>query len=360
MATRLGRSIAFFCRPDGTVSEILLDEVGLIPQLAPGVSFTSLVDSRSLGRAIDFLRRVKETGRVLGEKLYIANSRHSPAVFFYGLRTLGGIAVYGDTKRPKIAHHGNAKLLALTAHDLRNPIAGILAASQFLLEGAPSQLNDESRRLLESIESSSLFLLRLVADLLEFSEMRSGKVRFHFEPTDIVALINQTIVMNRLLAKSRGIRILVVKDTEIPSIKADPGRVSEVIDHLLLNAIKSSPLGSIIEIRVGLRQNLTTISVRDEGPGIPADERESVFEPFRKDPNQEGSRERGTGLGLPIVKLIVEGHGGQIEVESQIGHGSTFTILLPISGKASKPKEPRRGAPLVALKRSAAQNQCEA
>jgi signal transduction histidine kinase len=313
-----------------------------------------------LGEAIDFLRRVQETGRVLGERLYIAHPHHSPAVFFYGLRTLGGIAVYGDTKHLKTANHGNAKLLALAAHDLRNPIAGILAASQFLLEDPPSQLNDESGRFLESIESSCLFLLRLVDDILEFSEMRSRRVRFHFEPTDIVALINQSIVMNRLVAESKGIRIVVIKETDIPSIKADPGRVSEVIDHLLANAIKSSPLGRIIEIRVGLRQNLTTISVRDEGSGIAVNERESVFEAFRKGPNQEGSAERGTGLRLAIVKLIVEGHGGQVKVESQEGHGSTFTILLPISGKASKPKEPRRRAPLVAVNRSAAQNQCEA
>jgi len=358
MATRLGRSLAFLCRPDGTVSKILLDE-GLIPQLEPGVSFTSLVDSRSMGQAVDFLRRVQETGSVLGEKLYVAQPRHCPAVFFYGLRTIEGIAVYGATKHPKIADLGNAKLLALAAHDLRNPIAGILAASQFLLEDAPSQLNDESSRLLESIESSSLFLLRLVDDILEFAEMRSGKVRFHFEPTDIVALINQSIVMNRSLTESKEIRVVVVKEIDIPSIKADLGRVSKIIDRLLTNAVRSSPRGRTIEIRVGLRQNLTTISVRDEGSGIPANQRENVFEAFRKDRNAEESGERGTGLGLAIVKQVVEAHGGQVEVESQVGHGSTFTVLLPISGEASEPKEPRRRAPLVAVNRSAAQGQFE-
>jgi signal transduction histidine kinase len=359
MAIRLGRSIAFLCRPDGTVSEILLDEVGLTPQLAPGASFTSLVDSRSLGRAIDFLQRVQDTGRVFGEKLYIANPHLTP-VFFYGLRTLGGIAVYGDTKHAKIDDRGNTKLLALAAHDLRNPVAGILAASQFLIEGGPSQLNHESSRLLESIESSSLFLLRLVDDILEFSEMRSGKLRFHFERTDILALTNQSIVMNRSLADSKGIRIVVIKETDIPSIKADPERVSEIIDRLLTNAIRSSPRGRIIEIRVGLRQDLTTISVRDEGCGILANQSESVFEAFCKDQNPEGSGERRTGLGLAIVKVIVEGHGGQVEVESQVGHGTTFTILLPVSGKASKPKEPRRASLVAAANRSAAQNHWEA
>jgi signal transduction histidine kinase len=241
------------------------------------------------------------------------------------------------------------ELLAVASHDLRNPISGILASSSYLLEDASPRLNADHCRLLESIESASRFLLRLLDGMLELSKIESGNLRFDFQPTEILPLIDQSLLMNRSLAQNKGIRMKVASDGSTPRIIADPSRVCEVMDNLLTNAIKFSLPGGSIEVRVSRRRNMTAIEVGDTGPGIPPNEVERVFEPFRKGRSLGDSGQRGTGLGLAIVKRIVEGHGGQVEVESHVGKGSVFTVLLPNSRRARSPKQPKASTrPLVA------------
>jgi signal transduction histidine kinase len=116
-------------------------------------------------------------------------------------------------------------------------------------------------------------------------------------------------------------------------VNVDRIKISQVIDNLITNAIKFSPSGSRIEIRVSTNLREATISVKDEGQGILADDIPIVFQPFQRSTRRSGSIRRGTGLGLAIVKRIVEGHGGQIAVASQVGKGSTFTVTLPQSAE---------------------------
>jgi len=232
----------------------------------------------------------------------------------------------------------NLKLLAIATHDLRNPIAGILAASQYLLDEAGSTLLEEHLQLITSIRSSSQLLLRLVDNILDISRIGSGTIELDCRPTDLLALIHQNLVANRLLGLSKGIRINLVAEDCLPEVSIDPSRMSEVIDNLVTNALKFSHPGGEIEIRVARSRNMTAISVRDQGPGIPAEELQALFRPFQRGSPRYHIEGRGTGLGLAIARRIVNRHGGRIEIESRVGSGSTFTVLLPISRKIRQSK----------------------
>jgi len=335
------RVVALLCRPDGVVLKVLIDELALGPSLN-GESLMDLMAPSSASKAVQFFRKIQEADTVLAQRLRMARPRPI-SLYFYGHRTASGAAILGTTQLLGDASaRGSAEILAVASHDLRNPIAGILASSRYLLEDASSQLNKDQSQLLESIESASCFLLRLLDRILELSEIESGNLRLDFQLTDILSLIEQSLLINRSLAQNKRIRLSVACDGEPPRIFVDAPRLGEVIDNLLTNAIKFSLAGGSIEVRFSCRKSVTAIAVIDEGPGIPTDELEQVFQPFHRVRTAAEPAQRGTGLGLAIAKRIVEGHGGEIDIKSRIGQGSTFTVLLPNSRGGPKAKQTRR------------------
>jgi signal transduction histidine kinase len=341
-ATR--RSIVLLCRSDGTVLQVFLDELGIAPAFREGTSLIDFLAPSCFRQARNFLSKIQETDTVLGQRLRLSTP-HPTSLFFYGHRTGHGTALFGTTKLLRdTSARTSMELLASASHDLRNPISGILASSSYLLEDASAQLNEEQCRLLESIGSASRFLLRLLDGMLELSGIESGNLRFNLQPTDVLPLIDQSILMNRALAQNKGIRMVVTSDESTPRIVADPSRVGEVIDNLLTNAIKFSLPGGSIEVHVSRRRDMTAIAISDNGPGIPPNETKLVFEPFKKGRTLHDSGRQGAGLGLAIVKRIVEGHGGRVEIESSVGEGSIFTVLFPNAQKSRIPKQPRTGS----------------
>jgi signal transduction histidine kinase len=343
-----GQAIALICSPEGLVLEVLLDELGIPSRLAPGMPFANLFEPDYAQTANDFLLRVADSNSLAEEEFKILQPHGYTSLFFSAYATARGIIVFGGTKaltRAAVVRRLRALLrrsrgltvgaeskagrLASAAHDLRNPIAGILAASQYLLDEPLSAHNEEHVRLLESIQASSRFLLRLVDDVLNTSTLERGKANSSRQSTDLLALLQQNLAISQLLATSKGVRLSVIAEEAVPPVALDPTRVSELIDNLIGNAIKSSPETGTIVIRLGRRDGMALISVRDQGPGIPAGELHNVFEPFRKGSGQRRLGPRGAGLG--IVKRIVDSHGGQVEIDSEVGRGSAFTVLLPIS-----------------------------
>jgi signal transduction histidine kinase len=226
-----------------------------------------------------------------------------------------------------------AEILGIAAHDLRNPISGILNATEHLIENWGDG-SDDNLRLLQAIRSSSEFLLHLIDGMLEISSIESRNLKLAVEPTDLLSLVEKNLSVNRLLASPKRIQIDLVRDGPALDVNVDRIKISQVIDNLITNAIKFSPSGSRIEIRVSTNPREATISVEDEGQGIPPDDIRTVFQPFQKSTRRSGSIRRGTGLGLAIVKRIVEGHGGQIAVTSEVGKGSMFIVTLPQSAEA--------------------------
>lgn len=238
-----------------------------------------------------------------------------------------------------------SQILGMVAHDLRNPINGILNATEYLLQDATGLLGESNLTLLRAIQSSCRFMLRLINNLLEISAIESGKLRLDRKPTDILSLIQQNLSLNRPLAERKQIRIEVIADRALPLISVDPVKLNQVIDNLVTNAMKFSDPGSRIRIVSHRAGELATISVEDQGPGIPARELRAVFKLFRKGRPTDTSRTAGTGLGLAIAKRIVKAHGGQLLLESQVGKGSIFTVKLPLSTHSNAGASHRRGHP---------------
>jgi signal transduction histidine kinase len=148
--------------------------------------------------------------------------------------------------------------------------------------------------------------------------------------TDILALVQRNVELNGILAGKKQIALELVDETPIVPMEVDGPRIEQVLNNLIGNAIKFSHPGTTIRVELAQNEESATISVRDQGEGIPAGELEKLFQPFQKTSTRSTRGEQGAGLGLAIVRKIVEEHGGRIAVRSEVGIGSTFTVTLPM------------------------------
>jgi signal transduction histidine kinase len=228
------------------------------------------------------------------------------------------------------------QFLGMAAHDMRNPLGVILTYADFLLEEWAGRLDEEPTRFIGVIKSSSRFMLDLVNDLLDVSKIEAGVLGLSLAMVDLAKLVERNVGLNRTLAEPKQIGIDLVIPEAIPPLLLDSAKIEQVLNNLITNAIKFSDPGSRIAVTLGAGDEVT-IAVKDHGPGMSADEVEKIFRPFHRG-HAVGTRgEKGTGLGLVIVKRIVEGHGGSIRVESAPGAGSTFLVSLP-AGRTDSPE----------------------
>jgi signal transduction histidine kinase len=237
--------------------------------------------------------------------------------------------------RPYDTRTEHSHFLRIAAHDLRNPISGILFGSEYLLENLPDVHDEEQAAILKAIHSSSEVLLDLLDDMMEFCQIEAGTVRFRVQPTDLVSLVRQDLTLNRLIAERKGLHLNLVTDNSAPLVLIDPPNMYQVIDNLVANAIRLSYGDGTIEIRTRVQDNLAILSVRDHGVKIPAEELNISPRPFPEASKKAPSNAVGLSLGLVVVTRIVECHGGHVQMESEAGKGSTFTVSLPISTEAT-------------------------
>lgn len=225
--------------------------------------------------------------------------------------------------------------LGVAAHEFRSPLQFILAYSEFLLKEASDALSDNQTQFLATIHSSSQFLVRLVDDLLDVARIEAGKLDLRVQPTDLVALVRRIVSLYRPLARRRGVEIRFRADS-FPLVTVDPDKIEQVLNNLLSNAVKFSPSNSSVEVSLTEEGDEVILGVRDRGPGIPDEELQKVFQPFETTSARSRNGGKGTGLGMPIAKRIVEGHGGRIWVESELNRGTTFSFSLPIKDDVSQ------------------------
>lgn len=223
------------------------------------------------------------------------------------------------------------RFLGIAAHDLRSPIGNILNFSQLLREQIEEKINPSQIKILEIIESSSEFLLNLLNELLDISSIESGRVKITKELTDLEELITNNISENRVSSEKKEIQIYFNLLNNVPKINVDKSKINQVLNNLINNAIKFSFPNHTIHITLASNKTEVNISIRDQGQGIPFDELKTVFEPFTTTSTKSTNNERSTGLGLSIVSNIIKAHDGRIWVESTLGVGSTFHIILPIN-----------------------------
>jgi signal transduction histidine kinase len=172
-------------------------------------------------------------------------------------------------------------------------------------------------------------MLHLVNDLLDIAKIASGELQLELQSTDLIALVRHNVALNKVLASRKQIE-LSLKTQPLPDVLIDVYKIDQVLNNLITNAIKFSESHSEVEISVVREGDEVIIAVGDEGPGIPADEIDKLFNPFMRTSVKSTGGEKSTGLGLAIVMKIVAGHRGRIWVESEVGEGSTFYVALPI------------------------------
>jgi signal transduction histidine kinase len=224
------------------------------------------------------------------------------------------------------------QFLGTVAHDLRNPIWMIGMYSRFLLEEATEVLNEEQMDFLDIIKSHSESMQKLVDSYLDYATLESGKLKLEPTPTDLNALIKNNVQMNQPFALKKEIELKFIQKDKCPEMKIDAGKVDQILNNLISNAIRFSLPQTTIVVQIYRAQDEAVIAVKDEGVGIPKKKKGALFEPFEGEKGFKENGEKSAGLGLYIVKKIVQEHGGRIWVESTVGEGSTFFVTLPIRG----------------------------
>jgi signal transduction histidine kinase len=176
-------------------------------------------------------------------------------------------------------------------------------------------------------------MLRLVTDLLHISKIEAGKLQLELKETDFSGLLERNVELNRLLAAQKQIDIQLSQEEDIPALRVDAAKIEQVLNNLIGNAVKFSHPHTEVEVRAARRESDVVVNVRDEGQGIPAGELDRLFIPFASLSVRGTAGEQSTGLGLAIARRIVEGHGGEIWVRSEVGVGSTFSFSLPLAAR---------------------------
>jgi PAS domain S-box-containing protein len=222
------------------------------------------------------------------------------------------------------------EFLATISHELRTPLSAILGWARMLRLGQLSKEN--AAKALDTIERNARAQAQLIDDLLDVSRIVTGKLRMDVRPSDPNSFIDAAVEAVRPAAEAKGVRLQKVIDTGLISIPGDPVRLQQVIWNLLSNAIKFTPRGGRVQIRSERVNSHLEIVVSDTGQGISPDFLPHVFDRFRQADQKASRQHGGMGLGLAIVRHLVELHGGNVSATSEgEGQGATFTVRLPIS-----------------------------
>ena len=222
------------------------------------------------------------------------------------------------------------EFLATISHELRTPLSAILGWARMLRMGTLSEEN--AAKALDTIERNARAQAQLVDDLLDVSRIITGKLRMNVQPADPNSFIEAAVEAVKPAAEAKGVRVHKVIDTGAISIPGDPVRLQQVVWNLLSNAIKFTPRGGHVQIRSERVNSHLEIVVSDTGQGIASDFLPHVFDRFRQADQKTSRQHGGMGLGLAIVRHLVEMHGGSVRASSEgEGRGSTFTVMLPIT-----------------------------
>jgi two-component system sensor histidine kinase BaeS len=212
------------------------------------------------------------------------------------------------------------------AHELRTPLSVIRANLEAILDG----VFDPDTENVESIHKETVLLSRLVDDLQELALAEAGQLRIEPEPTDLADLAER--VVTGVVARAEGEGVTLVKDLapDLPLVSVDSQRISQVLSNLIDNALRHSSEGTKVTVRARQAGQMVQVDVVDEGPGLSPEELSLVFERFYRGDKARSRRTGGAGLGLSIVRQLVEAHGGRVWVESTEGQGATFSFALPV------------------------------
>lgn len=258
----------------------------------------------------------------------VLNKRHDAGFSGDDVYTLNTLASQAAIAIENARLFAQSDQLADMIHELRTPISSVIGFIQLMLlkpEISPAEVRDG----LDNIYRESSRLSQMINDFLDLSQLETGRTRLEKTRVNLQKLLQEVVDLFYPQAQDQSITLTLTIEDNLPEIMGDANRLKQVLVNLVDNAIKYSKSGGLITIMVSFNEIRVQISVRDTGLGIAQDELEAVFDKFYRVPGHE-SMARGSGLGLPIAKKIIEAHKGDIWVESEVGTGSTFTFSLPL------------------------------
>jgi PAS domain S-box-containing protein len=329
---------------------VTLDQQGGITFFSHGAErITGWRRDQVLGRSCDQVFRTADTGLAFSELIPPPGGRSKIAVELHngqeailavsGARLLppeGGDArvalVFRDISEEEAMHRLLSHFLANVSHELRTPLSAVAASVELLLDQAPELSTAEVQELLAALHLGVLSLQKLIDNLLESASIEAGRFRVHVRPANLGEIIAEAIRTMQPLLDKHGQRLTVELPAAIPVVQADPRRLVQVLVNLLSNASNAQRglADAAIDLSVTVTDGWARISVADRGPGIAPDMRgRDLFRRFV--PPADGSRQQvGFGLGLSVVKAIVDGHGGQVGIDDRSGGGALFWFTLPL------------------------------
>jgi signal transduction histidine kinase len=232
------------------------------------------------------------------------------------------------SRQLEVASRHKSEFLANMSHELRTPLNAIIGFSEVLAERMFGEINDKQAEYLNDILESGRHLLALINDILDLSKIEAGRMELDPSEFDLPVAVENTLILLRERAHRRGITLSLDIEETVGAIHADERKVKQVVLNLLSNALKFTPEGGRIDVRVRARDDAIEISVTDTGVGIAPEDQAAVFEEFRQ-VGASAKKVEGTGLGLAISRKFIELHGGKIWVTSETGKGATFAFTLP-------------------------------
>ncbi|GAB4206519.1 MAG: KinB sensor domain-containing domain [Coleofasciculaceae cyanobacterium] len=308
------------------------------PQLAQGRHFLDVFDRRELYNHIKLTAQTGETPLLSEEQsiLPIGDENHTQYYNFSitpvktdEQQMLGVVLLLQDVTKLKELDQLKTQFLMTASHELRTPLTGISMSIDLLMENGREKLSQKQQELLKAAQEDVHRLRVLVNDLLDLGKIESGRMEMDFETVSVRLLIEKAIALFEVQADEKGVELTSLLPKDIPNVRADANKIIWVLTNLIANALRYTDTGGHIRITTEYLGDWTTVSIADDGPGIPLDYQARIFNKFVQ--VQTDRDVGGSGLGLAICKEIVKAHGGTIWVDSTPGSGSTFTFTLPVA-----------------------------
>jgi two-component system phosphate regulon sensor histidine kinase PhoR len=282
-------------------------------------------------RAEDVLRRALESGSASGE--LAARGRDARTLLLRAGRAADGSAwaVLQDVSELRRLQLMRAEFIDNLSHELRTPLTTIGLLAETLALDADA-LPPRAAERVGKIEVETGHLVQMVNEMLDLARIESGARLLTLDDVDVIGLAAATLERIALFAERHGVRLRLDAPEPAPHVRGDAARLGQALLNLIHNAVKFSPPGGEVVVRVRPDRGAVTVAVVDRGPGIPVTAQPRIFERFYKVDRARGQAGTGTGLGLSIARHVVEAHGGRIWVESEEGSGCTFLFSVPAAG----------------------------
>jgi len=318
---------------------IVIDPSSNVVKASPGARALGLVFNSALvhPELVDLVDRVRRTGDPVSEELHLARGPFGSATIHLAVDVsrLGAryvMLIADDRTESYRLEDVRRDFIANISHELKTPIGavGLLAEALSEAAGEPEQVKRFAKRLTK--ESNRL--ARITKEIIDLSRLQADDALGSHELIDLDEVVAQAIDQNRVAADKHDIRLVSGGDAGV-EVYGDVSLLTVALDNLVSNAVQYSPANSRVGIGVASGDGVVEISVTDQGIGIAEEERDRVFERFYRSDPARSRNTGGSGLGLSIVKHIVQNHGGDVRVWSQQGHGSTFTVRLPAASNAA-------------------------